>query len=62
MAKIKNDPSRYVRRSSLAGRPAACAGEKGDQANRKPERDFLVAPIGDDFYVDFRPQGRRGNT
>lgn len=59
MAKIKNDPSRYVRRSALAGRRSGAADEKADQSGRKRERDFLTAPIDDNFYIDFRAKPQR---
>lgn len=54
MAKIKNDPSKYVRRSTLAGRRSSAADEKADQVCRKRERDFMTAPIDDNFYMDLR--------
>ncbi|WP_262030160.1 hypothetical protein [Microvirga sp. Mcv34] len=60
MAKIKNDPNRYVRRSALAGRRTACVEDKGDQQARKKERDFLTAPIDDGLYIDFRTKPERG--
>jgi hypothetical protein len=54
MPKIKNDPNRYIRRSTLAGRRNVTSDEKSDQAERKRDRDFLNAPIDHSLYVDFR--------
>lgn len=51
MGRIKNDPSRYVTRTSLVARtPKSGIVVEGT----KRERDFLTAPIGDDLYVSFR--------
>lgn len=62
MAKIKNDPSKYVRRSTLAGRRSSAVGKKSDQSSRKREREFLVATIDDNFYIDFRVKPSRKQT
>ena len=53
MAKIKNDPGRYVTRSSMGGRQASAVCEKKDPPRARTAQDFRDASIDDGLYVTF---------
>lgn len=60
MAKIKNDPGRYLTRASLGGRHAAAAGAEKDEPGRvRTAQDFREAHIDDGMYVTFKARDRQ---
>jgi hypothetical protein len=61
MSKIKNDPTKHLRRSDLGpcGRSHENAAASQPSA-KKHERDFLTAPIDEAFYIDFGPNSQLG--
>lgn len=60
MAKIKNDPGRYLTRASLGGRHAAAAGSKKDEPGRvRTAQDFREAHVDDGMYVTFNTRDRQ---
>lgn len=61
MAKIKNDPSKYVKRSDLSS-PKKEDGFKAVCAVNRTEKDFLAATIDDRFYVDFGKPSKKGSS
>lgn len=60
MAKIKNDPKRYVKRSTLGGHRVTACVKNAHKAFPRTKRDFLTAKIDSStFYVDFRERNRQ---
>jgi hypothetical protein len=61
MAKIKNDPSKYVKRSHAAA--AKKPGQRGRNLRTSGTRadQFLTAPIDEAFYIDFRVKPKRAS-
>jgi len=55
VAKVKNDPKKYVRRSDLAPRRKAGKGGRVRDVKGGMATAFLRAPIDGNFYIDFRP-------
>ena len=55
MAKIKNDPTKYVRRSDLVSPKVRDAKGEDSRVVRKQEQMFLTAPIDQGFYIDLSP-------
>lgn len=58
MTKIKNDPGRYVTRSSLSGRMMSVATEKEKAGRVRTPSDYRDAHIDDGMYVTFRIKER----
>lgn len=59
MAKIKNDPGRYLTRASLGGRLAAAGSEKDEPGRARTAQDFRDAHIDDGMYVTFKARERQ---
>lgn len=53
MAKIKNDPAKYVRRSGLPLSKVDATVAKVIRTSRKRDQEFMTAPIDQNFYIDF---------
>jgi hypothetical protein len=51
MRKIKNDPTKYVKRADLL--PKRGMRLQRNSISKSRERDFLTVPIDDRGYVDF---------
>jgi hypothetical protein len=54
MAKTKNDPRHYTKRTDLIPRRTTEAKNVSDTCVEKRD-PYLVAPIDTRFYIDFRP-------
>jgi hypothetical protein len=54
MAKTKNDPRHYTKRTDLIPRRTTKAKNLSDAGVEKRD-PYLVAPIDRRFYIDFRP-------
>jgi hypothetical protein len=54
MSKVKNDPTKYLKRSDLYPKGEGRMDSKPGEASEKRERDFLTAPIDQAGYIDFR--------
>lgn len=59
MAKIKNDPGRYLTRASLGGRQPPVGLEKDEAARVRTAQDFREARIDDGMYVTFKARDRQ---
>lgn len=63
MAKVKNDPTKYIKRSDLSSSKASSANTKVVRTSWKRDQEFLTAPIDQRFYIDFNrksfPRQRR---
>lgn len=59
MAKIRNDPTRYVKRSDIASHKSGRSERQVIQISVERERAFMTAPIDERFYIDFRESARR---
>lgn len=53
MANIKNDPANYVKRSDVSSSKAGTANIKIISPSRKREKEFLIVPIDQGFYINF---------
>lgn len=60
MAKIKNDPGRYVSRASMGGRQPMAVPEKEEASRTRTAQDFRDAHIDDGLYVTFKARDRHG--
>ena len=60
MRKIKNDPKKYIKRSSAYSPAKKSVKEVGDEEFlQSREREFLTAPIDKAGYITFTPRNRR---
>ncbi|MFY9294885.1 MAG: hypothetical protein WAP03_30010 [Methylorubrum rhodinum] len=62
MAKIKNDPGRYVTRSSMGGRKATASSVKEDAPRTRTPQDFVEAHIDEGMYVTFKVRDGRNRS
>lgn len=61
MGKVRNDPSKYARRSDLLPKRKTEELYRANGAGEFAKRDFLTAPIDERFYIDFGKQPKADN-